>query len=65
MCAQMPSTVCIVQVAANIIGDEYPNGVDVLINDAGINSPFQRACEQYATLSKAVLGHLCAVASPQ
>jgi len=35
-----------IKAAAKIIGDKYPNGVDVLINDAGINSPFQRACEQ-------------------
>ena len=40
---------CIAQAAAKAIGDAYPSGVDVLINDAGINSPFQRACEQYAT----------------
>lgn len=37
------------QAAAKAIGDKHPGGVDVLINDAGINSPFQRACEQYAT----------------
>ncbi len=34
------------QAAAKTIGDKHPGGVDVLINDAGINSPFQRASEQ-------------------
>ena len=33
------------QAAAKTIESEYSH-VDVLINDAGINSPFQRASEQ-------------------
>lgn len=39
-------TESLVQAAAKVIEEKYPNGIDVLINDAGINSPFQRACEQ-------------------
>ncbi|CAL5224415.1 g7097 [Coccomyxa viridis] len=35
-----------IKAAAKAIEEYHPNGVDVLINDAGINSPFQRACEQ-------------------
>ena len=41
----------VAQAAAKTIEEKHPNGVDVLINDAGINSPFQRACEQCDTIT--------------